>query len=262
EKIVVLKGLKKYLRIDIRKITILKGIKRCLQIDLKKIARGVIVSGLLTRIMVVAITVGITALFLDNLLPVILSEVVKMEVGIIGQEIRKDVLKDIREANEKMLVTLSDSEALRKVVYIDALEQANDKGYITLISEFYMTSYNWQDEERRLLTMSERGIIEESLAKHSERDLYRLMHLVLSDDRMISELKKKEAYDVEIYLPSRVLNCSKENEFFSKTFDKVETTGKYLVAYKKNTIHLTPFDKIGIIGGYISELIYTALIEK
>ncbi len=262
EKIAVLKGLKKYLKAGIRKVTILKGIKKCLQIDLKKIARAVMVSGLLTRVMVVAITIGITALFLDNLLPVIFGEIVKKEFSIIGQEIKKDILQDIREANEKAIVTLADSEVLHKVVYSDALEQANDKGYITLVSGFYMTSYNWRDQERRLLTMSERRLIEECFMKHGERDPYRLMHLVLSDDKMITELTRKEAYNVEIYLPSRVLNRSKGNMLFPKAYDKIEPIGKYLVALKKHTIHLSPYDKIGIIGGYIGELRYIALTKN
>ncbi len=262
KKISVLKGLKKYLRIGVKKITILKGIKKFLQIDMKKISRGLIASGLINKVMVVAITIGITALFLDNLIPVIISEVIKKEFGIIGQEIKKDILQDIREANEKVVATLADSEVLRKVVYSDALEQANEKGYITLISEFYMTSYNWLDEERRLLTMSERRIIEECLLKHGEQDLYRLMYFVLTDDKMISELTSNKVYDVEIYLPSRLLNRSKENILFPKSYDKIEPIGKYLVAYKKHNIHLTPYDKIGIIGGYIGELRYTALTKN
>lgn len=172
------------------------------------------VATLLTTVAVVAMAIGIMALFLNNL-PVILGEVVKKECDIIAQKTKADIFKDARENHEKVITTLVDSEAVRKMVYRDAMDQADKEGYIFLIKGHYLTAYDWR-EKNRLLTEKQRRVIERCFfTKHlEEKDLYTLMYLVLSDEEVIEALKCKATF-----------------------------------------VHLTPYDIIGIVGGYLGELI-------
>ncbi|MHC4680078.1 MAG: hypothetical protein ACYTEK_15425 [Planctomycetota bacterium] len=66
---------------------------------------------------------------------------------------------------------------------------------------------------------------------------------------MITELKRKEAYDVEYYelWEYRKSDRIAEDEKIVKLLD-------YPVVIKKTVRHLTPYDKLGIIGCYIDEL--------
>jgi NADH:ubiquinone oxidoreductase subunit K len=141
-----------------------------------------------------------------------ISEVVKKEGYIIAQKTKEDIFKDVREDHEKIITTLADSEAVRKVVYIDALDQAKKRGYIFLNERQYLTAYD-RRENNRLLTERQRKAIEECFTKHIEEDLYSLMFSVLSDKEVIEALKCEATF-----------------------------------------VHLTPYEVVGVVGGYLSEL--------
>jgi hypothetical protein len=165
---------------------------------------------------VIVATVAVTLLLLPSITTRI-SEFVKKESYIIAQETRKDIFKDAREDHEKGITTLVDSEAVRKVVYRDALDQAAKKGYIFfLIKEGrHVTAYDHRDQNR-LLTEKQRNAVEDCFFTEpplEEKDSYSSMCRVLSDEKVIEALK-----------------CD------------------------ATVVHLTPYDVIGVVGGYLGEL--------
>jgi hypothetical protein len=113
-----------------------------------------------------------------------------------------------------------DPKATRNRIYEDALKQAADKGFVFYIPQrdYYITQTNKRDDEY-LLTKKERNRIKNSLddifKRSNERDQMNLMNMVLSDIRVIEEL----------WMPKERLDT------------------------------LSPIDLIGVVGGYIGELI-------
>lgn len=271
-----------------------------------KSAKGGFIFRLLTQIMVAGIFVStISFLFSDNI-PVVLGEVIKKQGTKIAKKTEECILECIRENNEKVMITLADSEEVRNVIYRDALFQAQDKnkgGYIYIDSndKRYRTSNNWieipftlidditpgekklvlrlkdergekvslrsnkvqaylSDEQKILLsekignnsillTEDERNIIKDCLKKYKGQDLYSLMYSVLNDPNMLKELRRKKAYDVEYYefrLPGK-------DKPIAKGEKKVKLSNSYIII-EKTTKHLTPYEKISIIGCYIDEL--------
>jgi hypothetical protein len=105
-------------------------------------------------------------------------------------------------------------------------------------------------EKSILLTEDERKVIKDCFNKHNEKnDLYTLMHLVLSDATVIKELASKEAYDVEYY------ELGEYREACPIAADeRIVRLSDSTVVIKRTVRHLSPYDKVGIIGCYISEL--------
>lgn len=113
-----------------------------------------------------------------------------------------------------------DPDGTRDRVYEEALKQTADKGYIFFIPQrdYYVTAPDKRNEER-LLTEDERDRIENSLndifERSTKRDQLSLLHMVLSDIRVGDELWKP----------------------------------------KERKVKLSPLDLMGVVGGYIGELI-------
>lgn len=103
----------------------------------------------------------------------------------------------------------------RRSMYKEALKQAFDKGYLTeTLKGGYITADEWKGANR-LLTESERTRIDGIINSKKDADNNALIELAHS--QLIGELKR----DIKI---------------------------------GSKTIHLSPYDKIGIIGGYICEV--------
>lgn len=115
-----------------------------------------------------------------------------------------------------------DPEETRNRVYEDALRQAADKGYVFYIPQknYYITAINKRND-KRLLTKEETDIIEKVLKeifeRSSKRDQISLMNMVLSDIRVTEELWKPKK--------------------------------------RKVKVSLSELDIIGVVGGYIGELV-------
>jgi hypothetical protein len=216
---------------------------------------GGFIHGLVAKTVLLAILVLTISFVYSDYLPSALGEVLRSEGTAIAERTETCLLEALREGNEQVVTTLADSEEVRKVVYGKAMEKANDKGYVDVVAGCYVTSSSWLDEHRRLLTLSERRIITRYFnSKHSEEGLYSLIFHILSDEKMTAELKKEEAYNTEIYSEVAILPTSKRATIDVAAYDRIEQRGEYLVGLKQETVHLTSYDKIGIIGGYIGEL--------
>ena len=267
-----------------------------------------IIKLIITPVGIVIVTLAMSFLYTDNL-SAALGKVLKEEGTIIAKATEQCILECIREDDEKVIITLVDSEAVRKVVYRDALDQAEDKRYIQFIDGRYQTPTNWievpytltedkigseeklrltlTEDERKLfgggekvplllaelrqllpydqirqilkeidteksvlITEGERKVIEECFNKHKEKDdLYSLMYLVLSDANVITELKRKEVYDVGYY---ELREYRKGDRITGD--EKIVKLLDSPILIKKTVRHLTPYDKLGIIGCYIDEL--------
>lgn len=263
--------------------------------------------GFTLRTSTLSLVLGIVALaisfFYTDHLPVALGKVLKEEGTIIAKATEQCILECVRENNEKVIITLVDSEEVRNVIYRDALDQAQakDKGYIEFIDGRYRTSYNWveipftlidditpgekklvlrlkdergekvslrsnkvqaylSDEQKILLreeignnsillTEDERNVIKDCLKKYKVQDLYSLMYSVLNDPNMLKELRRKKAYDVEYY----EFRLPEKDKPIAKGEKKVKLSNSDIII-KKTTEHLTPYEKISIIGCYIDEL--------
>lgn len=150
-----------------------------------------------------------------------IREIIREENAKTAREREKHVQESIRESTEKIIQTIVSFQEMpaevRNRVYREALMQAEDKGYIYEVAGNYLTSQVWVDEDRRLLTQVERWQINGAVVESSEQDQLSLMYSVLSDDDIIKRL----TFDIQI---------------------------------GSKVAHLTPYDKIGIIGGYIGEI--------
>ena len=242
-----------------------------------------------------------------NHIPVVLCQVLKDEGNIIARKTEKCILEGVREGDEKVVITLIESEKGRETVYAKALSQAQDKGYIEFIDGRYRTANNWievpfaftedktpsekklvlmpaegernliadwrkvplplkqanaflSDGQRRrlirdigcysvLLTEGERKVLRDVFGNYEEQDLYDLMHSVLNDANMVTELGKKQVYDADYY----ELRILREDDPVAED-EEIVRLSRSPVVLRKTTQHLTPYDKIGIIGGFIDEL--------
>jgi len=203
--------------------------------------------------------VAILLLFTGNLpTTALIRRIIRYENARIARESEKRIQRSVQESAEKIIQQIvgfrESPEEVRNQVYKDALKQAEEKGYIFKIKpeeQYYLTSHNWREEDRAvLLTENEISIIQAFVKKHSEKDLFSLMDSVLSDDKMNAERERKEAYDVEYYKPNRMLG----NNILIEPDEKIETDRDVQYVTKKTILHLTPYDKIGIIGGYIGQI--------
>lgn len=267
-------------------------------------------AGFIFKLLYKTAAVGIVALaisfFYTDHLPVALGKVLKEEGTIIAKATEQCILECVRENNEKVIITLVDSEEVRNLIYRDSLDQAKNNGYIEFIDRCYRTSNNWvevpftltedkipgvkklvlilkderkvngngekvsllfdkvnkylSDDQRSLLrkeigynsiflTEDERRVINNCFEKYEGQDLYGLMYSVLNDPNMIEELRRRKAYDVEYYT---LQSLRKDGRI--KEDEKIVNLSNSRVVIKKTTKHLTPYDKIGIIGCYIDEL--------
>ncbi len=134
----------------------------------------------------------------------------------------------VQESTEKVLHVLVSfremPEQTRAEVYKDALEQARAKGYLFAIRDDFLTSHAYIDAPRRLLTDVERARISAIVEMSTEQDQISLMHSILSNDDLVRDL----------------------------TFD---------IRLGPQVVHLTPYEKIGIIGGYVAELKHELLLN-
>ena len=113
-------------------------------------------------------------------------------------------------------------------------------------------------EKSILLTEDERKAVEECFYKHKEKeDLYSLMYLVLSDPNVITKLERKEAYDVEYYELRKFGKGGRIEED-----EKIVELSDSPVVIKKTSRHLSPYDKIGIIGCYIDRLRFQHQVKE
>lgn len=281
-------------------------------------AAGFIFS-LFTKIVVVGIVSLGTSFVYTDYLSSALGKVIYRKGSQIAEKAENCIRECVRENDEKIILTLVDSEEVHNKICRDALEQAKRKTYIDFIDGRYQTRRDWimlrctltgvnagsgerllltltelTEEERRiigdaeevlvlvaevlqhlqraeggrileerrrllnelesgksiLLTEGEREAITDCFNKHEEKDdLYSLMYSVLSDPKVITELKREEAYDVKYYelRERRKGDRLKEGEEIVRLFDSP-------VVIKKAVRHFTPYDKLGIIGCYIDEL--------
>jgi len=155
-----------------------------------------------------------------------ISEIVEKEGYIIAQKTKEGIIGKSRDDHEKIIITLADAEATRKVVYRDALWQAEEKGYIFSINGWYLTGYLYRDVNS-LLTEKQQKEIESCFIKHTEeKDLHRLLYCVLSDEELIKTIKVN---GTDIFMPS------------------------------KDIIHLSPYHLIGVVGGYLGEIRFELL---
>lgn len=133
------------------------------------------------------------------------------------QEITNSVADEKVEVLLEFVIHYIDNPgSVREGIYRQAFKQAAEKTYVFETPEGYITHSSWRDSNR-LLTDFERDQIEKILADSNEPEQIRLMNLVLTDKKLRPEL----SYDFHI---------------------------------GSKTIHLTPYDKIGVIGGYIGEV--------
>lgn len=207
---------------------------------------------LLVTAVFVMFAIGIM-LLIQNKLPAILGKVVREEWDIIALEIEAAILKGIREGNEKVVATLADSQAVCKLVYREALERtcAGKCAYIDRSKGRYFFPENWKEDGKpALLTADEEGIIQDCVATHENKeDLCELIYLVLNDERMITELARPGAYDVEYYEVDRV----QDDNTTIAVDEKAKVIGPVPVVTRKTQRHITPYEKIAIIGAYIDE---------
>ena len=281
----------------IQRIPLFQGIKNfILKLLLTSVGTGI-----------VSLTILILYILYVDFLPTALCEVIKSEGATLAKYTKTCVLEGTRENDEKVILTLVDSEALCKRSYKDALNQAKKKGYIDFIRGRYQTSNDWimllctldkvgseerlrpivTDNDRKmfgrgekvplllaevnqllpdnhmrpllkeidsvksvLIAEDEGEVIEKCFNKHKEKDdLYSLLYLVLSDPNVITKLERKGAYDVEYYK----LQEYREGVHIVED-EKIVKLLDYVVVIKKTVRHLTPYDKLGIIGCYIDEL--------
>jgi len=138
----------------------------------------------------IAIAMGAMVLLYKLLLVTThISEFVNNETRKIAQRTREGIFNDAREDHEKVITTLGDSEAVREVIYRNALDQAEKKGYIFSVAGQYSTNYLWR-EGNRLLTERQRKSIEKCFStKPPEEDLYSLMYAALSNEDVIKALE-------------------------------------------------------------------------
>lgn len=145
------------------------------------------------------------------------------------------VRRCVDEVAEKVVVKLiifrKEPAETRSAVYQEALEQTGENGYIffvgeaPLFGEGYLTAENYWEEEWRLLTKTERRIVAKWFKTINEgKSLLSLLDMLLSNDTVARELSIVKSYEVKVG-PEKEITC-----------------------------HITPYDKIGIIGGYIGEL--------
>lgn len=235
-----------------------------------------------------------------------LNKVIEVKGTEIAKKTENRILEGAKECNEKVTLTLEDSETVRNRIYNDALDQAKAKGYIDFIHGRYLTPTNWisltciitedeitvSDEERisisllysevlQLLTENkiikffteidheksiflsenERKIIQDCINKQKENtDLYNLMYMVLNDPNVIKELEKTEAYNIEYY---KIREYNKGEHIAED--EKIVTLSGSVVVIKKTICHLSCYDKIGVVGSYIANLIFikhTKLIDQ
>lgn len=179
-------------------------------------ALAALVSAVCTGALVLVAIVGLIARSLPT------TEAIRKAVKDVGGEIAEESVDRIEECAEEatqVLVNYRMNPAEARIkVYEDSLEQALDNGYVFKIPKGYITSHNWRDM-RRLLTENERQRIESIVEGAKEEDQMRLMYLVLSENKMKRELVR----DLKVGL---------------------------------HLVHLSPYVKVGIIGGYIGELKY------
>ena len=142
----------------------------------------------------------------------------------VGYNIAEKYMASLRSRMDDIVHTIinfqKDPKATRNRIYEKALRQAADKGYIFYIpqKDYYITAMT-KREDKYHLTKKERNLIKNSLEdifkRSNERDQINLMSMILSDIRVTDELWKP----------------------------------------KKRLVDLSPIDIIGIVGGYIGELI-------
>lgn len=159
-------------------------------------------------------------------------------------------LPEDRNSSEKRLIlTLTEDE--RRVIGGGEKIRLRLTEVITLLPEDQRRQILKEIDslQRVLLTEEERKIIEECFNKDKGQELYSLMYLVLSDAKMTKVNKRKEVYDVEYY----ELQKLKKGDRIAEDERIVELSDSLLVIKEANR-HLTPYDKIGIMGCYIDEL--------
>lgn len=159
-------------------------------------------------------------------------------------EVNSKLLKDtekcvrdcVKEGADQVIVKLvifrQNPDLARSKVYREALEQANKSKYIFSFEGSYITAANYMEEEYRLLSKSERYTIDKyfyEIKKSREEDSLSLIDMLLSDNAIARELSIDKSYDRKVG-PEEDIIC-----------------------------HITPYDKIGIIGAYISELKWKAM---
>ena len=150
--------------------------------------------------------------------------IIEETAGKVGRSIAAKNMASLSSSMDNIIHAIinfqKDPDATRNRVYEDALKQAADKGYVFYIPQknYYITALNKRNDEH-LLTEEERNRIEKSLGeilkRTNKRDQISLMNMVLSDIRVTEEL----------WMP------------------------------KERLADLTPLDLIGVVGGYIGELI-------
>ena len=137
----------------------------------------------------------------------------------------------IQEGTEEVvtkLIMFQNEVTARNMIYQRAFEQADDDGYVFLVGKNYLTTDTYSKKDWRLLTKKERNTISDWFKKlheeNKEESLYALLDTLLSNDKIIRKLSIDESHDVEFGQDKKFTRC------------------------------LTPFKKIGIIGGFLGEL--------
>jgi len=147
------------------------------------------------------------------------TRVLKEIIREVGNEIADRNVKRMEDCVAEVIHVVVDHQydpsKARADVYKEALVQARDKGYVFEIRRGYVTSHGWRDP--RLLTDTERQLIDQIVRDRIEQDQMSLMYLVLTDARIPRKL-------------------STDRQMGPKE------------------VHISPYEKIGVIGGYIGEL--------
>lgn len=170
------------------------------------------------------ITVIITILIFSSIRDLPDAKKIKRTVRIVGDNIAAKNMASLSSSMDNIIHTIighqKDPDATRNRIYEDALKQAADKGYVFYIpqKDYYVTAKERRGDER-LLTEKERNRIKNSLddilKRSNKRDQISLMNMVLSDIRVTEEL----------WMP------------------------------KERLVELSELDIIGVVGGYIGELV-------